>query len=298
MNAALMGAGLSGLGTPQFGKVREVYDLGDELLIVSTDRISAFDVIMANGVPDKGRVLNLMSAFWFDQLTGVCPNHVVSVDDSAVVARVGEGHEELSGRCTIARKATPLKIECVARGYLAGSLFKDYKANGGSVLGLTLPEGLEDGSKLPEVIFTPATKASEGHDMNISFDEAADIVGLETAETVRDWTLQLYMRAAEIAATKGLILADTKFEFGETKDGLIWIDEALSPDSSRYWEASEWVPGGAQPSFDKQYVRDYLESIGWDKLPPGPELPEDVVANTRAKYVEAFERVTGQTFPF
>lgn len=298
MNAALMGAGLSGLGKPRFGKVREVYDLGDEILMVATDRISAFDVIMENGVPDKGRVLNLMSSFWFDKLAHVCPHHVVSVEDSEVAKRVGEDLPELHGRCTVAKKAEPLMIECVARGYIAGSLYKDYKAEGGDVLGLGLPAGLEDGSKLPEPVFSPATKAVEGHDMNITFAEAADIVGKETAEFVRDKTLELYKLASEHAAKAGLILADTKFEFGTTDDGIIWIDEALSPDSSRYWEAKTWKPGGPQPSFDKQYVRDFLETLDWDKNPPGPELPEDVVANTRAKYVEAFERVTGNKFPF
>lgn len=298
MSLALMGAGLQGLGQPRFGKVREVYDLGDELLIVSTDRISAFDVIMANGVPDKGRVLNLMSAFWFEKLGSVCPNHVIANDDASISERVGEGHEELFGRTMVAKKAKPLTIECVARGYLAGSLYKDYKKSGGKILGLDLPDGLEDGSKLDEPIFTPATKAEEGHDENISFAHAVDLVGQETAELARDWTLELYTRANEFAATKGLILADTKFEFGMTDDGLIWIDEALSPDSSRYWEAGLWKPGGAQPSFDKQYVRDYLESIDWDKNPPGPELPDEVLVNTRTKYVEAFERITGEKFKF
>lgn len=293
-----MGAGLKGLGEPRFGKVREVYDLGDELLIVATDRISAFDVIMANGVPDKGRVLNLMSDFWFRQLGHVCPHHVISVADEAIRERVGNENEELFGRTMLAKKAKPLVIECVARGYIAGSLFKDYRQNGGKILGLDLPDGLEDGSELTEPIFTPATKAEEGHDENISFLKAADLVGEEVAEKVREWTLKLYIEAAKIAKGKGLILADTKFEFGVTDDGLMWIDEALSPDSSRYWEADLYKPGGAQPSFDKQYVRDYLESIGWDKNPPGPELPDDVISNTRAKYVEAFERITGQKFLF
>ena len=285
---------IPGLGEPRRGKVREVYPLGDELLIVATDRISAFDVVMANGVPGKGVVLNQLSAFWFDRLKGTCPNHVVSSLDGEVAARLGADLPELKGRCTIARKAQPLVIECVARGFIAGSLYKDYKSQGGRILGLDLPDGLLDGSKLPDPLFTPATKAQEGHDENITFAQAADLVGREVAEQARDWTLQLYKQAASHAATCGLILADTKFEFGLTADGLIWIDEALTPDSSRFWETDKWRPGGSQPSFDKQYVRDYLESIGWDKRPPGPTLPDDVVAGTQARYLEAFRRLTGR----
>ena len=289
--AALLTTHLPHLGEPRRGKVREVYDLGSELLIVSTDRISAFDVIMGNGIPDKGRVLNQMSAFWFDKLGAIAPHHLISVDDMDVMERVGE-NEELRGRCAIAKKARPLAIECVARGYIAGSLFKDYKREGGSVYDLDLPEELLDGSALPEPIFTPATKAEEGHDENISFAKAVDIVGREVADKVRDWTLQIFAEAQKHAATKGLILADTKFEFGLTDEGIIWIDEALTPDSSRYWEADSYRPGGAQPSFDKQYVRDYLETLNWDKRPPGPVLPDDVVQNTRAKYMEAYRRIT------
>lgn len=291
---ALLETVLPGLPPPRKGKVREVYDLGDCLLIVATDRISAFDVIMANGIPDKGRVLNLMSAFWFDRLSDVCPNHVISVSDEEIAARLGPGLG-LHGRSMLARKARPLSIECVARGYLSGSLWKEYRASGGSVHGLALPAGMLESGRLPEPIFSPATKAETGHDENISFREAADRVGLETAETVRDWTLELYGRAAEYALSRGLILADTKFEFGETDDGLILIDEALTPDSSRYWDAALYRPGGAQPSFDKQFVRDYLESIGWDKRPPGPTLPDEVVAKTREKYLEAYERITGRS---
>jgi len=293
----LLESALPGLPPPRRGKVREVYDLGDRLMIVSSDRISAFDVVMANGIPDKGRVLNLMSAFWFDRLSHICPHHLISVDDADVAAVVGADRAELHGRCAIARKATPLTIECVARGYIAGSLYKEYRASGTGVHGLNLPSNLVDGSELPEPIFTPATKAEEGHDENISFREAADRVGTEVAEQVRDWTMQLYSEARRHAASVGLILADTKFEFGLTDDGIIWIDEALSPDSSRYWEAKGYRPGGQQPSFDKQYVRDYLETLDWNKQPPGPELPTDVVANTRAKYLEAFERITGAPLP-
>jgi phosphoribosylaminoimidazole-succinocarboxamide synthase len=274
--------------------VREVYDLGNELLIVSTDRLSAFDVIMGNGIPDKGRVLNQMSAFWFEKLSHLVPNHLISVDDLDVLERVGED-DELRGRCAITRKAKPLAIECVARGYIAGSLYKDYKREGGKVHGLDLPDGLLDGSALPEPIFTPATKAVEGHDENINFAQAVDIVGSEIAEKARDWTLLIFQEAQRHAADQGLILADTKFEFGLTDDGLIWIDEALTPDSSRYWEADLYRPGGPQPSFDKQYVRDYLETLEWDKRPPGPKLPDDVVMNTRAKYLEAYRRITGRS---
>lgn len=292
---ALLETALPNLSPSRKGKVREVYDLGDCLLIVATDRISAFDVVMANGIPDKGRILTGLSAFWFDRLGGVAPHHVLSTDDAEIAQRVG-AIDSLRGRSMLARKAKPLAIECVARGYITGSLFKEYRTQGGGVHGLALPDGLVDADRLPEAIFTPATKAEEGHDENLSFAQACDIVGRETAETVRDWTLKLYAQAAEYAATKGLILADTKFEFGETEDGLIWIDEALTPDSSRYWDAGLYHPGGPQPSYDKQFVRDYLETIRWDKRPPGPTLPDDVVAKTRAKYVEAYERLTGKPF--
>ena len=288
---ALLKTSIPGLPPPKVGKVREVYDLGDELLIVATDRISAFDVVMENGVEGKGRILNLMSAWWFERLRDVCPNHVVSVSDEEVQKRVAA--PELNGRSMIARKCVPLAIECVARGYIAGSLFKEYRAQGGGVHGLGLPEGLAESARLPEPIFTPATKAEEGHDENIDWAQAVDTVGRETAEQARDWTMELYRRAADHAASVGLILADTKFEFGLTDDGLVWIDEALTPDSSRYWPADRYAPGGAQPSYDKQFVRDYLESVGFDKRPPGPSLPDEVVERTRAKYVEAYERVTG-----
>ncbi|MCB0825650.1 MAG: phosphoribosylaminoimidazolesuccinocarboxamide synthase [Armatimonadetes bacterium] len=297
MTSAILSTKLPALGEPRKGKVREVYDLGSQLLIVSTDRISAFDVIMANGVPDKGKILNHMSEFWFNKLGSICDHHLISASDDEIKAELGSNwSDDLAGRSMLAKKAKPLTIECVARGYICGSLYKEYKAQGGDIHDLGLPGGLRDGDRLSEVIFTPATKAEEGHDENISFSQAADRVGQEVAEQVRDWTLKIYCAAAEHAATCGLILADTKFEFGLTDDGIIWIDEALSPDSSRYWEAKDWAPGGPQPSFDKQYVRDFLETIDWDKRPPGPTLPEDVVTNTRAKYVEAYERITGRQF--
>jgi len=293
---ALLHTSLFGLPAPQVGKVREVYDLGDELLIVATDRISAFDCVMANGIPDKGRILNLMSGFWFEKFANVCPNHVISVDDGEVQKRCRHAEPELAGRATIAKKAAPLAIECVARGYIAGSLFKEYRTRGGGVHELDLPAGLVDSAKLPEPIFTPATKAQEGHDENISFRQAADIVGKETAEFVMAKTLEIFSLASTYAAVKGLILADTKFEFGETADGILWIDEALTPDSSRFWDARLYEPGKSQPSYDKQFVRDYLETIDWNKQPPAPVLPPEIVRKTREKYVEAFERVTGERF--
>lgn len=284
---------IPGLPQPKRGKVREVYDLGDKLFIVSTDRLSAFDVVMANGVPDKGKVLNQLSAFWFDKLSAVCPHHLLSIDDDLLSRQVPGWTPDFAGRSALATKATPLSIECVARGYLTGSLFKEYRAQGGKVHELSLPPDLMDGSELPEPIFTPATKAESGHDENISFDQAVDRVGKETAELARSWTLDLFRQAQSHARRCGLILADTKFEFGLTDDGLIWIDEALTPDSSRYWDAKTWRPGGPQPSYDKQFVRDYLESIGWNKQPPGPELPDEIVRKTRDKYLEAYRLLTG-----
>lgn len=270
-----------------------MFDLGDALLIVTTDRISAFDVVMANGIPDKGRVLNQLSAFWFGKLAHIAPHHLITIEDSEIAMRLGAEIPELHGRATLARKARPLPIECVARGYLSGSLYKEYRAQGGGVHGLNLPEDLLESDRLPEPIFSPATKAAEGHDENISWAQAVDLVGVDVATTVRDWTLEIFGQASQHAAMHGLILADTKFEFGLTDDGPIWIDEALTPDSSRYWDASLYEPGGAQPSYDKQFVRDYLETLNWDKRPPGPTLPDDVVQKTRAKYLEAFERLTG-----
>lgn len=294
--AALLETCLPGLAAPRRGKVREVYDLGDELLIVATDRISAFDVVMANGIPDKGRILNQMSAYWFARFAELCPNHLVTIDDERIAARIGEAWSEaLRGRCAIARPAEVIPVECVARGYLTGSLYKEYRKAGRGVHGLDLPAGLFDGDRLPEPIFSPATKATEGHDENISFEEMRSLVGQELADRLRTLTLEIYRLAADHAEAQGLILADTKFEFGLVEGELTWIDEALTPDSSRYWEKSRWRPGGPQPSYDKQYVRDYLESIGWDKRPPGPALPDDVIHQTREKYVEAYSRITGMT---
>jgi phosphoribosylaminoimidazole-succinocarboxamide synthase len=273
------------------GKVRDIYDLGDQLLIVATDRLSAFDVVMATPIPDKGRVLTQLSLFWFDLLKGVIPNHILS--STQFPAPFDRYAEDLAGRSMVVRKTKPLPVECVARGYLSGSGWKEYQATS-TICGVPLPLGLIESDKLPEPIFTPATKAASGHDENIPFERAADMIGKELAEKVRDTTLELYRRASAYALPRGILLADTKFEFGLLNDELIWIDEALTPDSSRFWPASQYKPGGAQPSFDKQYVRDYLERIQWPKTPPGPELPPDVVAATRDKYREAYRILAGR----
>jgi phosphoribosylaminoimidazole-succinocarboxamide synthase len=281
------------------GKVRDIYDLGDKLLIVASDRLSAFDVVLPTPIPDKGRVLTQLSLFWFDLLRDIIPNHVLSATEFP--APFDAYREDLAGRSMVVRKTQPLPIECVVRGYVSGSGWKDYRATG-KICGVTLPAGLRESDKLPEAIFTPATKAVTGHDENISFEQAASLVGKELAEHVRDVSLEIYRRAAEYAEPRGILLADTKFEFGllDTASGgreaahqLIWIDEALTPDSSRFWPAAEYKPGGPQPSFDKQFVRDYLERIQWPKTPPGPELPSDVVAATRAKYREAYRILVG-----
>ncbi len=272
------------------GKVRDIYDLGENLLIVATDRLSAFDVVMPTPIPDKGRVLTQLSLFWFELLHDVTPNHVVSAADFP--APFGAFREQLAGRAMLVRKTQPLPIECVVRGYLSGSGWKEYKATG-TVCGITLPSGLIESDQLPEPIFTPATKATSGHDENISFERAAGLIGQPLAEKVRAISLEIYKRAAAYAAPRGVLLADTKFEFGLLDKKLVWIDEALTPDSSRFWPASQYRSGGPQPSFDKQFVRDYLERIQWPKTPPGPELPPDVVAATRAKYREAYRLLAG-----
>lgn len=290
---ALLQSEIPGLPKPRQGKVREVYDLGDALLLVSTDRLSAFDVVMPTGIPDKGRILNQLSAFWFEYLASVCPHHMVSVNDGVIAQKIGRTFPDLAGRSMLCKKAIPLTIECVARGYITGSLFKEYRAHGRGVHGLDLPEGLIDGSRLSEPIFTPASKAESGHDENLSFSEAIDRVGKEIFEWAREKTLSLYAAAAKHAESVGLILADTKFEFGISEEGPIWIDEALTPDSSRYWEAALYSPGQTQPSFDKQYVRDYLETLDWNKQPPGPVLPQEIIENTRRRYCDAFARITG-----
>ena len=273
------------------GKVRDIYDVGDHLLIVATDRLSAFDVVMPTAIPDKGRVLTQLSAFWFQLLKNVIANHVVSLTNFP--APFDQFKDDLSGRSMVVLKTKPLPIECVARGYLSGSGWKEYKTTG-KVCGIPLPAGLRESEKLPDVLFTPATKAATGHDENIPFSRAAEIIGSDLAAKVRDTTLEIYRQAAAYAEPRGILLAATKFEFGLLNGELIWIDEALTPDSSRFWPAAEYRPGGPQPSFDKQFVRDYLERIRWPKTPPGPDLPPDVVAATRAKYREAYRILGGR----
>ena len=281
----------AGLSPAARGKVRDIYDAGDKLLIVATDRLSAFDVILPTPIPDKGRVLTQLSLFWFDLLRDVIPNHVLSATEFP--APFDAYHEELAGRSMLVRKTAPLPIECVVRGYVSGSGWKDYQRTG-AICGIALPPGLRESDRLPEAIFTPATKAATGHDENISFERVASLIGNERARAVRDVSLEIYRRAATYAEPRGILLADTKFEFGLLKDELIWIDEALTPDSSRFWPAMQYEPGGPQASFDKQFVRDYLESIHWPKTPPGPELPPEVVAATRGKYREAYRILTGR----
>ena len=281
----------AGISPAARGKVRDIYDVGEQLLIVATDRLSAFDVILPTPIPDKGRVLTQISLFWFELLRDVIPNHVLS--GTEFPAQFEAYREELTGRSMLVRKTQPLPIECVVRGYISGSGWKDYRATG-RICGIDLPGGLRESDRLPEPIFTPATKAATGHDENISWEQAASLVGRERAERVRDISLEIYRRAAAYAEPRGILVADTKFEFGLLNDELIWIDEALTPDSSRFWPASQYKPGGAQPSFDKQFVRDYLESIHWPKTPPGPELPAEVVSATRGKYREAYRILTGR----
>jgi phosphoribosylaminoimidazole-succinocarboxamide synthase len=277
------------------GKVRDIYDLRDHLLLVSTDRISAFDWVLPTGIPDKGRVLTGLSAFWFDHLKA--PNHLISTDVEQMDLPRGVDRSALAGRSMLVRKTKVVLIECVVRGYLAGSGWKEYRQSG-TVCGLKLPAGLRQSDPLPEPIFTPATKEESGHDINISFAEMADRVGAKLADELRFRSIDLYRRGAQHAAGRGILIADTKFEFGQVDDELILIDEALTPDSSRFWPADQYQPGGSPPSFDKQFVRDWLETTPWDKNSPPPPLPADVVAQTRAKYIEAYEKLTGQRFPW
>jgi phosphoribosylaminoimidazole-succinocarboxamide synthase len=293
-SSPLVATSLPNLPLFRTGKVRDVYDLGDSLLIVATDRISAFDYILATGIPDKGRVLTQLSAYWFRRLAHIIPNHFVTmtVDEYPAAARIHA--EDLRGRSMVVRKTAPIEIECVARGYLAGSGWKEYRDTG-RVCGIPLPPGLRESDRLPKPIFTPATKAASGHDINIDEEEATTrLKDPALFAILRDTTLELYRQAAAHAEACGILLADTKFEFGSAGDTLLLIDEALTPDSSRFWPADQYSPGGPQPSFDKQFVRDYLEAIRWNKQPPAPALPADVVARTRAKYIEAFERLTGR----
>ena len=282
----------AGLEPSARGKVRDIYDLGDKLLIVATDRLSAFDVILPTPIPDKGRILTQLSLFWFDLFKDVIPNHALSADHFP--APFDAYRHELAGRSMIVRKTQPLLVECVVRGYLSGSGWKDYLATG-TLCGIGLPPGLRESDRLPAPIFTPSTKAAAGHDENISFEQVSSMIGEELARQVRAVSIELYQRAAAYAEPRGIILADTKFEFGLLDGELMWIDEAFTPDSSRFWPAAQYRPGGPQPSFDKQFVRDYLESIRWPKVPPAPELPAEVVAATSEKYQEAFRILTGHT---
>jgi phosphoribosylaminoimidazole-succinocarboxamide synthase len=275
------------------GKVRDIYDLGHSLLFIATDRISAFDCILASGIPCKGKVLTQTSLFWFDYLKTLTPSHVLTAEVSEYPAELQPYARELEGRSMLVKKARMINVECVARGYLSGSGWKEYKAQG-SVCGVKLPAGLREGDRLPEPIFTPATKAQAGHDENVSFDVVASRIGERLASQLRDLTLAIYREASAYSRDRGLILADTKFEFGFINEQLTLADEVLTPDSSRYWPADLYKPGGPQISFDKQFVRDYLETLDWNKQPPAPGLPEDVVAKTSEKYKEAFHRLTGR----
>ncbi len=276
------------------GKVRDVYNLdNDSLLFVATDRISAFDYVLATGIPHKGRVLTQISLFWFDFLKDVVPNHLITADVEKYPAVLAKYADQLRGRSMLVRRADMFPVECVVRGYISGSAWKEYKASG-TVCGIQLPAGLKESDKLPEPIFTPATKATSGHDENISIEVMAKIIGHETAQQLRDLSLKVYTKAADYARQRGIIIADTKFEFGRTPAGITLADEVLTPDSSRFWPADQYKPGGAQASFDKQYVRDYLEEIRWNKQPPAPSLPPEVARKTSEKYVDAYRQLTGR----
>jgi len=293
-NNVLLETNLPGVTLHARGKVRDIYEVGDEFLIVATDRISAFDYILATGIPHKGEVLTQLSLFWFDFFEDILPTHLITARVETYPAPLPEFRDQLERRSMLVSRAEMLPVECVARGYLAGSGWKDYQRTG-AICGIRLPEGLVESAKLPEPIFTPATKAETGHDINISFEEAAGMIGADVAAKVRDLTLDIYSRAAEYAASRGIIIADTKFEFGFVDGELVLADEALTPDSSRFWPADSYQPGGPQLSFDKQYVRDYLESIHWNKKPPAPALPPEVARNTSEKYLEAYRRLSGKS---
>lgn len=292
-NEPLLRLELPGIPKLKSGKVRDIFDLNDRLLFVATDRISAFDCIMPNGIPRKGEVLTQISYFWFEQTQAFQTNHLISHAGDPLPANLQPFADKLTGRSMVVKKANPLAIECVVRGYLAGSGWKEYREKQ-TVCGIKLPPGLKESSELPEPIFTPATKAETGHDENISFEQAAEIVGPDIAGKVRAASLKIYNFARDYARKRGIIIADTKFEFGQLDGQLLLIDEVLTPDSSRFWPAADYQPGKGQPSFDKQFVRDYLDTLDWDKSPPAPALPAEVVARTQAKYLEAYERLTGR----
>ncbi len=274
------------------GKVRDVYDLGEELLIVSTDRISCFDVVLPCGIPDKGKVLTGLSLFWFGFTAGIVPNHLITADPVQYPEELKKYRRQLLGRAMLVKKAQPFPVECVVRGYLSGSGWKEYKEKQ-SVCGIKLPTGLKESDRLPEVIFTPSTKQDHGHDLNIDQKYVEGLLGGSIADKLRNASIAIYKKASAYALAKGIIIADTKFEFGLYNDQIILIDEVLTPDSSRFWPWDKYRPGAAQPSFDKQFVRDYLESLEWDKTPPAPKLPEDIIEKTRAKYLQAYKRITG-----
>jgi phosphoribosylaminoimidazole-succinocarboxamide synthase len=292
MTDIVLETNLKGLKLAARGKVRDIYNLGDKLLIVSTDRISAFDSVLPNGIPYKGSVLNNLSAFWFRNLSYIIESHLITTEIDEYPREARAHKKILKGRSMLVRKADVIPIECVARGYLAGSGWKEYQKSG-MVCGIKLPGGLVESNRLPKTLFTPSTKARIGHDLNISKEEAGKIVGRKVADELEEYTTLLYEGACRHAESRGIIIADTKFEFGMLNDKMILIDEALTPDSSRFWPADSYKPGGPQKSFDKQYVRDYLESIKWDKKPPAPKLPNEIVEETSRKYLEAYERITG-----
>ena len=293
MNEPILQLDLPGIKKVRSGKVREVYDLGDAFLLVASDRISAFDCILPNGIPRKGEVLTQISHFWFEKFSSLVPNHLLAKSGDPLPGNLQPFADQLARRSMIVKKAKPLAIECIVRGYLSGSGWKEYKKSQ-TVCGIKLPDGLGESAELPEPLFTPSTKAESGHDENISFDEACKIVGKEIATQARELSLKIYKAGRDYARERGIIIADTKFEFGLYDGKLILIDEVLTPDSSRFWPANEYQPGKGQPSFDKQFVRDYLETLDWDKQPPAPALPQDVAEKTSAKYLEAFEKLTGK----
>ena len=291
-NKVVLKVEMPDIGIPRRGKVRDIYDLGDKLLLIATDRISAFDVVLPEGIPGKGRVLTGISLFWFKQTEDIVGNHLITADLDRFPEKLKKYRKLLEGRSMLVKKAKPFPVECIVRGYLSGSGWKEYREKG-MVCGIRLPEGLVESSKLSEPIFTPSTKAEEGHDINISFEDMKAIIGDDTAERLRDLSLSIYLRAREIAESRGIIIADTKFEFGLLDGRIILIDELLTPDSSRFWSMKDYRPGRGQDSYDKQIVRDYLLTLNWDKRPPGPHLPEDIIRKTSERYREIMEILTG-----
>ncbi len=296
MSEALLKVDLPGMKLFRRGKVRDVYDLGDRLLIIATDRISAFDCVMPNGVPGKGKILTAMSLFWFKFVTDIVDNHLITANQEEFPGELKRFRDVLEGRSMLVRRADRIDVECVARGYLSGSGWREY-VKSGTVCGIKLPPGLRESDKLPKTLFTPATKAASGHDENVTFDDVVKLVGAETASKLRELTISVYEKARDYADDRGIIIADTKFEFGFSNGNIILIDEILSPDSSRFWPRDSYDPGKPQKSFDKQFVRDYLETLDWDKTPPAPKLPEDVISKTLDKYRQAYRKLVGEDLP-